>query len=72
MFSTYANEIAPCSIFGNVAATDLFPEIIHQLGDNFGKPIPQSAKDNAQMQSIYNFFFQQLRQTGLYAVSRKR
>lgn len=58
MFSTYAAELAPHSIFGHVDANALFPEIIHQLGDNFGKSIPQSAQDNAQMQSIYNFFFQ--------------
>jgi hypothetical protein len=58
MFSTYAAELAPHSIFGHSSATTLFPKIIQQLGDNFGKSIPQSAQDNAQMQSIYNFFFQ--------------
>lgn len=58
MFSTYAAELAPHSIFGHSSANSLFPTIIQQLGDNFGKSIPQSAQDNAQMQSIYNFFFQ--------------
>jgi len=58
MFSSYAAELAPHSIFGHVGASTLFPEIVNQLGDNFGKSIPQSAQDNAQMQSIYNFFFQ--------------
>lgn len=58
MFSTYAADLAPYSIFGHSSNNALFPQIIHQLGDNFGKSIPQSAQDNAQMQSIYNFFFQ--------------
>ena len=58
MFSSYATELTPHSIFGHKGTNALFPEIISQLGENFGKPIPQSAQDNAQMQSIYNFFFQ--------------
>lgn len=57
MFSSYASELAPYSVFGHKGTNALFPEIISQLGDNFGKPIPQSAQDNAQMQSIYHFFF---------------
>lgn len=58
MFSSYAAELSPYSIFGHKSTNELFPEIIQQLGDNFGKTIPQSAIDNAQMQTIYNFFFQ--------------
>ena len=58
MFSTYAAELAPHSIFGHVDTNALFPKVINQLGDHFGKSIPQSAQDNAQMQSIYHFFFQ--------------
>jgi len=58
MFSSYAAKLSPHSIFGHKNTNALFPEIIEQLGNNFGKSIPQSATDNAQMQSIYNFFFQ--------------
>ena len=61
MFTTYAAELSPHSIFGHKNTNEAFPEIIEQLGDNFGKSIPQSATDNAQMQTIYNFFFPALR-----------
>ena len=58
MFNEYAAELRPHSIFGNTLTNDVFPEMIAQLGNHFGKSIPQSAEDNAQMQSFYRFFFQ--------------
>ena len=56
MFSTYASSMHPFSTFGHSGLNDLFPQIITRLGESFGSSIPESARDNAQMQSIYNFF----------------
>lgn len=67
MFGDYAAELSPYSMFGDKRINTKFPEIIHQLGENFEQTLPQSAKDNAQMQSIYNFFFQPIGQVRVYA-----
>ena len=63
MFSDYAAELTPYSVFGDKRVNTRFPQILQQLGDNFDRPIPQGSKDNAQMQSVYNFFFKPTRQT---------
>lgn len=53
MFADYALALRPYSLFGDKRVNAQFPQILQQLGDNFGHTIPQSSKDNAQMQSIY-------------------
>lgn len=57
MFDEYASQLSPHSIFGDVRTNAIFPEMISQLGNNFGRSLPQSSLDNAQMQSFYGFFF---------------
>ncbi|MCB0518238.1 MAG: hypothetical protein H6577_14770 [Lewinellaceae bacterium] len=56
MFDEYAAQLSPHSIFGDSRINGIFPEMISQLGNNFGKSLPQSSQDNAQMQSFYGFF----------------
>jgi hypothetical protein len=56
MFDDYADQLRPFSIFGDARMESVFPEMISQLGNHFGKPIPQSSRDNPQMQSFYRFF----------------
>lgn len=68
MFAEYAAELSPYSLFGDKRINAQFPAIIHQLGENFEDSIPQSSRDNAQLQSIYNFFFQPLGQARIYAI----
>ena len=56
MYNEYASQLSPYSIFGDSRINGIFPEMITQLGDHFGKTLPQSTQDNAQMQSFYGFF----------------
>lgn len=60
MFSNYARALGPFSIFGDSRINALFPKMVEQIGSHFGCSIPQSANDNAQMQSFYRFFFKSL------------
>lgn len=56
MFDEYAAQLSPYSIFGDSRTNGIFPEMISQLGNRFGRTLPQSTQDNAQMQSFYGFF----------------
>ena len=68
MFAEYAAELRPYSIFGNKRVNAQFPEFVQQLGEHFEQSIPQASRDNAQMQSIYNFFFQPIGKIRIYAI----
>lgn len=56
MFTSYSLELSPYSQFGDVRLNRRFVQMIDQLGSHFGKSLPQSAQDNAQMQGFYRFF----------------
>jgi Transposase DDE domain len=56
MFDEYAAQLQPYSFFGDVRTNEVFPEMISQLGNHFGKSIPESTQHNPQMQSFYRFF----------------
>jgi hypothetical protein len=40
MFDEYADQLRSFNIFGDARVEPVFPEMISQLGNNFGKPIP--------------------------------
>lgn len=67
MFSEYAAALRPYSIFGDKRLNAQFPQFLEQLGEHFEQSIPQSSKNNPQMQSIYNFFFQSIGKIRIYA-----
>jgi hypothetical protein len=68
MFAEYAAELSPYSVFGDTRVNARFPQTLQQIGENFDLSIPQGSKDNAQMQSVYHFFFKPTGQAGIYAL----